>query len=524
MGLASQKFFNAADGCWYEIKPTRLENDRWITVHPNKENPDDYRRLKVEDGETAEQAVERKYGDRQEELFDKKTDLGKTDYKKDTKTSEEREEERTQQEKDKADDKKRTDAYKKALKEKDAEDANLSWSEFQSKHPDVSYEDYMSHHNYEKEKKAKEKQAQEKKQENHPFGDDVEVKHTSGFFASTKGRDIYKNKNGQVEVETFGSDGEEKYMVNPVGGSVRYFSTKSGMEKYVNKFLNPKAEEAKEVKDLESARAKYQETKKKYEEADSKKWHSEGAEWARAVIDSEKYKKELTKDRRDYAESIMGNFESQGRSAYEEKQDARRERFEELSDRYAKQSANINKAVSDHLGVIPFGQPIIGQRDRNYRDKWFNKIGQAVEADKKADYYADRAESVGKAGISADDANAIQKLAEKYKHTVDSAERRRIIDRVISIHETGLKNKEIQAKQESGNYTNPYADLGFSVDRNTDINRLQLKFDGKPDEATRSILKSNGFRWSPREGAWQRQLGSSADSALNWVAQKLRDK
>ena len=39
-----------------------LNNEKWITVHPNKENPDDYRRLKVEDGETSEEAVERKYG------------------------------------------------------------------------------------------------------------------------------------------------------------------------------------------------------------------------------------------------------------------------------------------------------------------------------------------------------------------------------------------------------------------------------------------------------------------------------
>ena len=44
-----------------------LENDKWITVHPNKENPDDYRRLKVEDGETSKEAVERKYGKKQDQ-------------------------------------------------------------------------------------------------------------------------------------------------------------------------------------------------------------------------------------------------------------------------------------------------------------------------------------------------------------------------------------------------------------------------------------------------------------------------
>lgn len=52
-----------------------LENDKWITVHPNKENPDDYRRLKVEDGETSKEAVERKYGkDKAEKKEPEKTD------------------------------------------------------------------------------------------------------------------------------------------------------------------------------------------------------------------------------------------------------------------------------------------------------------------------------------------------------------------------------------------------------------------------------------------------------------------
>ena len=55
-----------------------IENDRWITLHPNKENPDDYRRLKVEEGETLEEAVERKFGknkDKEEkEPADKKTE------------------------------------------------------------------------------------------------------------------------------------------------------------------------------------------------------------------------------------------------------------------------------------------------------------------------------------------------------------------------------------------------------------------------------------------------------------------
>lgn len=40
--------------------------------------------------------------------------------------------------------------------------------------------------------------------------------------------------------------------------------------------------------------------------------------------------------------------------------------------------------------------------------------------------------------------------------------------------------------------------------------RLRLCYDGKPDPATITLLKQNGFKWSPSNMAWQRQLTSNA--------------
>lgn len=54
---------------------------------------------------------------------------------------------------------------------------------------------------------------------------------------------------------------------------------------------------------------------------------------------------------------------------------------------------------------------------------------------------------------------------------------------------------------------------GFQIVRNADLNRLQIIFDGKPDDETRQALKSNGFRWSPHNSAWQRQLTPNAERA-----------
>ena len=50
------------------------------------------------------------------------------------------------------------------------------------------------------------------------------------------------------------------------------------------------------------------------------------------------------------------------------------------------------------------------------------------------------------------------------------------------------------------------------------LNRLQVFFDGKPDEAARDELKANGFRWAPSVGAWQRQLNKNAYYAAGYIS------
>ncbi|MBO9580343.1 MAG: hypothetical protein J7498_05580 [Sphingobium sp.] len=46
---------------------------------------------------------------------------------------------------------------------------------------------------------------------------------------------------------------------------------------------------------------------------------------------------------------------------------------------------------------------------------------------------------------------------------------------------------------------------GVRLVQNTTLDRIQLLFDGKPEAETIAELKREAFRWSPREGAWQRQ-------------------
>ena len=52
-------------------------------------------------------------------------------------------------------------------------------------------------------------------------------------------------------------------------------------------------------------------------------------------------------------------------------------------------------------------------------------------------------------------------------------------------------------------------------------NRVKLFFSGKPSASTRSILKSNGFKFAPSTKAWQRQLTTNGIRAAKEVIQQL---
>ena len=68
---------------------------------------------------------------------------------------------------------------------------------------------------------------------------------------------------------------------------------------------------------------------------------------------------------------------------------------------------------------------------------------------------------------------------------------------------------KLQAEQKA-----PAENLKFNggeIVRNADENRLQILFTDIPDPDIRQALKSHGFRWSPRNKAWQRQLTRNAE-------------
>ena len=66
--------------------------------------------------------------------------------------------------------------------------------------------------------------------------------------------------------------------------------------------------------------------------------------------------------------------------------------------------------------------------------------------------------------------------------------------------------EELSSRSEFAGWTFP----GGEAKINEAENRLQLFFEEKPDADQRQELKSNGFKWAPSQGAWQRQLNQNA--------------
>src|SRR5689334_17376180 len=110
--------------------------------------------------------------------------------------------------------------------------------------------------------------------------------------------------------------------------------------------------------------------------------------------------------------------EDSTQNPYEARQQARRERFEDLARKAESESQAAFKRSGELAAVIPFGQPILvghhsEKGDRAYRAKIHRLMDKSCELAAKAKHYEQKAASVGDGGISSDDPEAVVKLAEK---------------------------------------------------------------------------------------------------------------
>lgn len=148
--------------------------------------------------------------------------------------------------------------------------------------------------------------------------------------------------------------------------------------------------------------------------------------------------------------------------------------------------------LEKHQELMKAANAAIRMKDKEKGDKRLAELGYTPEeiAELRAPDFA------GRIGYPA------------YALQNNNANIRRIRERVEE-----LKKRQAEPAPEGWEFD------GGQVVVNTDENRLQIIFDGKPDADLRAELKSEGFRWAPSQGAWQRQLTDNAFRAAHRIEQ-----
>ena len=193
------------------------------------------------------------------------------------------------------------------------------------------------------------------------------------------------------------------------------------------------------------------------------------------------------------------------------------------------------------------------------KEKQINAWNKNMQEYREIQNILEKIKGIGTAGISSDDPEAIQKLKEKLLHLEEAQENKKAVNVYYKKNKT-LKGCNILTEEEQNdltdymerqNITKPYSSFELSnnnanirrvkerikeleqkatdttlrgwtfengsIVANRELNRLQILFDEKPDEELRTKLKRNGFKWSSRQGVWQRLLNRNAIYAAEQI-------
>lgn len=190
------------------------------------------------------------------------------------------------------------------------------------------------------------------------------------------------------------------------------------------------------------------------------------------------------------------------------KQNARRDR---LWEEYNAVQGILDQIKSVGTGAVDLADP----HAREILTEQLNAYQKELDTAKEANaYYRKHKTLDGCPGISRKDLERLPRL-ELYGCPFPSYHLQSIRGYIKRAQDRLAELDRRQAEQEQ-----PAENLQFDggeIVRNLEADRLQILFDEKPDEDMRAALKSNGFRWSPRYSAWQRQLTANAEAAARRV-------
>jgi len=230
-------------------------------------------------------------------------------------------------------------------------------------------------------------------------------------------------------------------------------------------------------------------------------------------------------------------------SAYEEKKQAKIDRYEELAEKNRAAGESLLENTRKERGQIPFGQPILvghhsEKRHRNHLNRMNNRDEKGFELLKKAEYYERKAKSAQDSNsISGDDPEAVLKLKEKLarqeaqreaikKYNKEAKKNGKEKAPAYMLSNLGANIRSVKQRIEkllelSKMETSEEIIGDITIVKNVEENRVQILFPSKPSKETIEKLKRSGFKWAPSQGAWQRHLGAYAESLAKSIVEEV---
>lgn len=186
------------------------------------------------------------------------------------------------------------------------------------------------------------------------------------------------------------------------------------------------------------------------------------------------------------------------------------------------------KSLPNKIEKILKGDVVIKSNDENAIEKLEQKVEELEQLKKGMiegnKYYKKNGTLEGFTGLSEDNIKRTMYLIEQGIFGSST----RIFDTTntnASIKSTKTRIEKLKQEKEKGTreteVTTENENSSYIVVENTELMRLQLLFNDKPSEEVRTLLKSKGFKWSPKNNAWQRQLTDNARYAFKMIKSDL---
>ena len=142
----------------------------------------------------------------------------------------------------------------------------------------------------------------------------------------------------------------------------------------------------------------------------------------------------------------------------------------------------------------------------------FMKAANRILRSKKSDM--EKCDELVKAGCGED-------MAINLVNKNQGFERFELTNNLAKIKNTKARVAELTAKSNATDEVLEENDL-FKCEKNAEKDRIMFFFDGKPEDDVRALLKRNAFKWSPRNGAWQRKTTQNALNATHRIIEQLK--